>query len=365
MPSILEKCLRPNVQKLVAYQSARGTAKAADDILLLDAAENPYCPFDGDAEWSAFQTLNRYPEPQPSGVVGKLATLYHTKPENLLLTRGSEEGIRLLLQAFCVPAKDSILICPPTFAMYPIEAAIHDVALVRVPRLGDDFGHLDKEGMMAAVNGATESHVKIVFICNPGNPASTLIPFAEIEGIIRALQDDCMVVIDEAYIDFADEDSFVSLMDTYPNLIILRTLSKGYGLAGLRLGAIVASAECIGYLKRLTAAYPVPRATQILAEEALSLTRQEKMKIAQDRIKSERDRMISLLRTLPSVKVVFDSQANFLCVVVSDAQKCVEHFAKNGITIRNRSANIPNALNIAIGLPEQNDKVLEAFQSFL
>lgn len=361
MSAVVEKCVRPNVKNLVAYQSARSTAKGGDDLILLDAAENPYCPFGADEEWSDFQNLNRYPAPQPDEVLSVLSSVYQTKPENMIITRGSEEGIRLLLQTFCVPSVDKILLCPPTFGLYAIEANIHDTKMVNVPRVGDNFNHLDVAKVIAT---AKEQQTKIIFICNPGNPSSTSVPVSEVEDIVRGSIDDSIVVIDEAYIDFASHETCVGFIDKYPNVVILRTLSKGFGLAGLRSGAIISLPEIIGYIKRLTLAYPVPRSTALLTVEALSPARIDYMRDAQQKIKSERARLITELSSCPSVRKVLPSDANFLCVITDDAAKLVAHFATRGINIRNRSAAIPNAVNIAIGLPAQNGKVIEAFQTF-
>lgn len=353
--SIIERLVRSNIRTLKPYQSARGTATAAEDLLLLDAAENPYSPFEGEAEFP--ELLNRYPEPQPIALRERLAELYGVEREQIVLTRGSEEGIRLILQVFCTPAKDAILICPPTFGLYPIEAAIHDVRMVKIPRLGEDAALLDSAAIVRAAQDP-DSGIKMVFICNPGNPASTSLPVQQIEDLLQDLVETCMVVIDEAYIEFAGHTSFVRLLSKYPNLIVLRTLSKSFGLAGLRCGAIIGSSEITRYLRSLIAAYPVPRSTCSLALAALEPERIKRMQDYQSRIKSERSRLYPLLTECSGVTRVLPSDTNFFCVIVAKPEQAVRTFFEAGILVRDRSAAIPGALSIAIGTPEQNDQVL-------
>jgi histidinol-phosphate aminotransferase len=246
--------------------------------------------------------------------------------------------------------------------MYAIEAGIHDTDMIKIPRLGDDFNHLDIEKIVTHAQNS-DNHVKMIFICNPGNPSSTSIPPHEVEQIIQSTQENCMVVVDEAYIDFASHASFVELVQQYPNLIILRTVSKGYGLAGLRCGTIIANSETIAFLKRLTAAYPVPQSTEICGVAALSTEGIAYMQDKQRLIKQERSRLLSALSSIPAIQRIFPSDANFLCLQVRDAAQCVIHFANHGIVIRNRSAAIPNTVNIAIGTAEQNDKVINALKT--
>lgn len=361
MPQIIEKLVRDNVKALKAYASARSTMKAGDDIALLDAAENPYSPFDNDDN-SVLKNMNRYPEPQPAALLSGLSSLYGVNTQNIISTRGSEEAIRLLIQLFCDPQKDAMITCPPTFGMYPIEAQIHDIENIQIPRLGEFHNELDMEAIKSAAKDP-EKHAKIIMICNPGNPASTALPVTQVTELIEALTDDCMIVIDEAYIEFAGHPSFTAMIEDNPHLIVLRTLSKSYGLAGLRCGSILAHEDVIGYLKKIIAAYPVPRST---AEIAVSALQKEQLKYMQDKqteIISERNRMIQQIKeSTPNVSV-FPSSSNYLCVEVQDVNKAVQTFLNQNVLIRDRSSAIKNAINIAVGNKEQNDKTIEILKS--
>lgn len=359
MSQIIDRLVRENIKSMKAYASARSTAKAMDNLLLLDAAENPWSPFEDGAE--CFHNLNLYPEPQPADLLRKFSGLYGVPADNILITRGSEEAIRLLLQTFCDPRKDAIITCPPTFAMYPIEAQIHDITNIKIPRTGDLADRLSVDQVVKTATDQTQ-HVKIVFICNPGNPSSTSLPVEEVKTLIRELSDCAMVVIDEAYIEFADHPSFATLLSGHPNLIILRTLSKSYGLAGLRCGCVLAHEQVIASMKKIIAAYPVPRPTQVIAAKALSTEAIERMKGRQGDLKRERDRMVEALKDCPGIKRIYPSTTNFLCVEVPDVQKCLKVFRDLNILIRDRSAAIPHAVNIAVGPREQNDRVIKILE---
>ncbi len=351
MDNVIDRLVRPNVKNLAPYQSARGTVQG--DLLFMDAAENPWSPFEG-------SELNRYPSPQPIELLTAFGNLYGAQAENIAVTRGSEEGIRLLLQTFTTPGKDKILTCPPTFAMYKTEAAVHDVEIVTVPRLGTSHDVLDVDGVVAKIDA--DAAIKLVFLCNPGNPSSTALPVAQVETLLERLRDKCIVVIDEAYIEFADHPSFVTRLGAYPNLVILRTLSKSYGLAGLRCGCIVASAQVIQYVKRIIAPYPVPRPVIEIALKALEKSALSRMQEKQVVLKHNREYMKSALAAFTCIEKIYPSQTNFLCVVVKDAEKCVQFFRERGISIRNRSAAIPGAVNIAVGTVDQNEKILAIFR---
>jgi histidinol-phosphate aminotransferase len=358
---VYDRLVRPNIKNMKPYASARGTAKSMQDFTFLDAGENPYCPFGDDEDGVQYiNPINRYSEPQPFSLLEKFARLYGTNSENILISRGSEEAIRLLMQLFCVPQKEALITCPPTFAMYPIEAVIHDVENIEIPRLGEFYDHLD---VTAICEQGKKPHVKTIFICNPGNPSSTAISNGEIEQVIQELQDDCMIVVDEAYIDFSKDETFVSKIEQYPNLIVMRTLSKSYGAAGLRCGTTIAHPQVINYLRCIMSAYPVPRPVQNIAEAILSEPRVTEMQKKHQIIKDERDRMLAAVSQCSGVKRVFPSQANFLCVEVEDSPACVQLFRQHKIVIRDRGAGIPNTVNIAVGLKEENDHVLTVFDS--
>jgi histidinol-phosphate aminotransferase len=360
--SIVGQLVRQNIKELKAYKSARGTAKAMEGVLLLDAAENPFTPFDETPLAGTPADLNRYPEPQPVVLRETLAEMYGVQSSSIVLTRGSEEGIRLLLQVFCNPREDAIISCPPTFGMYPIESQVHDINNIQIPRKGEDFSSLDIEKIVATAKDAANK-VKMLFVCNPGNPASTSIPTDHIDSLIEELGSTCMVVLDEAYIEFAGHRSFASRIAKHPNVIVLRTLSKSYGLAGVRLGAIIGSAETADYVRKMIAAYPVPRSTLYFVEAALEKGRREFMLEKHALIKEERNRMVAALSSCSIAKQVLQSDANFLCVIVAEPAAVVSALREQGILVRDRSTAIPGALNVAVGTAEQNEKVIKAFQT--
>lgn len=355
MSSLIDRLVRPNVKNLAPYQSARGTVQGGNDLLFMDAAENPWAPFDG-------SNLNRYPAPQPADLLSSLGSLYGAEPANILITRGSEEAIRLVMQGFCTPGLDKILTCPPTFAMYASEAAVHDVENIRVPRMGECFDALNIDGIMEKIHETPNT--KIIFLCNPGNPSSTALPVSQVEELLQRTKDRCLVVVDEAYIEFAGHDSFVRRMKDFPHLVVLRTLSKSYGLAGLRCGCAVADPQVISYLRRIIAPYPLPWPVIEIALKALEPSALARMREKQDILKQEREYLLTALRSCPSIERVYPSQTNFICLSVQDAAVCVQHFKDNGVIIRNRSAAIPGAVNIAIGTAEQNARTIDLFKKF-
>jgi histidinol-phosphate aminotransferase len=352
--SLAERLMRPNVKKLTPYQSARGTVLGSDDLLFMDAAENPWAPFEG-------SNLNRYPAPQPADLLSALGKLYGVGTDQILATRGSEEAIRLLLQAFCSPGRDKILTCPPTFAMYTSEAAVHDVENVRVPRLGEFHDTIDMEAVMRTIDRTPA--IKMIFLCNPGNPSSIVLPAAQIETLLKETRDRCLVAVDEAYIEFADHESFTTKLASHPNLVILRTLSKSYGLAGLRCGCAVASPEIIACLKRIIAPYPLPVPTIEIALCALQPEALMRMQEKQEILKQEREFLKSALQSCTLIRKIYPGKANFLCLVVRDAEACVRYFKDNGVIIRNRSAAIPESVNIAVGMRGQNEKTIALFKT--
>lgn len=359
---LIDRLVRHNVKTLTPYKSARSTVKGSEDLMFMDAAENPFSPFADNDELSGFPDLNRYPEPQPSKVIQKFAALYGVKNENILVSRGSEEGIRLLLQVFCEPRQDSILTCPPTFAMYTTETAIHDVENVKVPRIGTFHDRLDLDKIGQILEERAD--IKMIFLCNPCNPASTSLAVQDVEALLKMTADRCIVVVDEAYIEFAAHPSFAAKLDQHKNLVVLRTLSKAYGLAALRCGCILAAPEIISYISRITAPYPVPLQTAIIAEKALSSQAVKYMQDKQAYLKEEREYLKSKLPACKAVKKLYPSQANFLCVVVEDSAACVAHFKAHGIVVRDRSAMLPNAVNIAVGTRAQNEKIIAAMETF-
>lgn len=357
--SLADQLVRPNIKAMQSYQSARDTMSDNPDFLFLDAAENPYCPFDLEEGAARIaQNLNRYPNPQPEACKTLLAQKFHVSEEQLLMSRGSEEAIRLLIQVFCRPSQDQILLCPPTFGLYQIEAALHDVSCVTVPRIGADLNQLQTEKIIELCKDS-QKNIKLIFLCNPGNPASTPLDPVQITQLLDALSEECLIVVDEAYIDFCPQTSFAAKLHEYPNLIVLRTLSKSYGLAGLRIGATLANPDILTYLDRMMAIYPFARSTATLIEESLSPKRQEFMEQNRQDLLEERTRLLEAFKKISFVSKVFPSETNFICLQVENAQEFVKQLAEKNIIIRDRSNAIANSVNIAVGTKTQNDFLLD------
>lgn len=343
---------RAEIRALQPYSSAR--MEAAGGELLLNANESAWPPT-GDHGLGC----NRYPEPQPAALVAALARLYGVRREQLLVGRGSDEAIDLLVRAFCRAGRDAILIQPPTFGMYAVCARIQDAGVVEVP-LRDDFS-LDVDAVLAALTGA----VKLVFVCTPNNPAGSVVPRADIERLAQALADRALLVVDEAYVEFADEGSVTGLLDRYDNLAVLRTLSKAWALAGARIGSLLAHPEVIALLRRIMPPYPLPLPSVDAALLALSGWGQANAQAHIGVVRTERARMRTALAVLPGVRAVLPTQANFLTVRFDDAGAAYRCLFDVGIVVRDvrRYPGLGDALRITVGTPAENDRVLAALAS--
>ena len=252
--------VRPDILALAAYSSARKESKGGR--VWLDANENPETP-------SAHKPLlNRYPEPQPADLVAQLATLYGVAPAQVLVTRGSDEGIDLLLRTFCRAGQDAILITPPTYGMYVVAAGIQGARTVTVPLIRDKLFALDTLAVFSAVKA--DPLIKLVFLCSPNNPTGQLLGRDIVIQLTRLLLGRAIVVVDEAYVDFAIQSSLANVIPANPNLVVLRTLSKAHGLAGARVGTTIADPALIAVLQKVIAPYPVP--TPVLQAALAALT---------------------------------------------------------------------------------------------
>ena len=338
---------RKNVRELTPYLSARRLGGNGD--VWLNANEYPTA-----VEFQlSQQTLNRYPECQPKAVIENYAQYAGVKPEQVLVSRGADEGIELLVRAFCEPGKDAILYCPPTYGMYKVAAAINDVPMREVP-LEPDFS-LDERKLLAATDGDT----RLLLLCSPNNPTGNCFPRAQIERIVRTFPG--IVVLDEAYIDFADTPGLLGELDRFPNLIILQTLSKAWGMAGLRLGLAFAQEEIVETLSRVKYPYNINVITQRAVLERLETSIDGQVA----EIVSERERVAEALRTLPAVRKIYPSQANFLLARFDDPRGVYERLIGEGIIVRDRSrvAGCEGCLRITIGTPAQNDRLIETLKN--
>ncbi|WP_266182557.1 histidinol-phosphate transaminase [Dyella humicola] len=342
---------RPEIRAMQPYSSAR--MEASGGKIMLNANESAWAP-PGDHGLGC----NRYPDPQPQALLDALAALYGLRSSQVLVGRGSDEAIDLLVRAFCRAGQDAIAIQPPTFGMYAVCARIQNAAVVEVP-LSPSFA-IDVDVLLAALPPA----VKLVFVCTPNNPTGQLVAQAEVVRLAQALAGRALLVVDEAYIEFADAASVASLINRFDNLAVLRTLSKAWALAGARIGSLLANEEVIGLLRRIIPPYPLPLPCVDLALQALSERGQAMAGEHIQVVRQQRQRMAAALAALPGVRQVLPSQANFLAVRFDDAAAAHERLLRDGIVVRDvrRYPQLGDALRITIGTPEENDRVLTVLQ---
>jgi histidinol-phosphate aminotransferase len=343
---------RPEIRAMQPYSSAR--MEASGGQIWLNANESSWLP-EGDTGVGC----NRYPEPQPSALIDALTELYGVHREQLLVGRGSDEAIDLLVRAFCRAGQDAILIQPPTFGMYSVCARIQNAHVVEVA-LKSDFT-LDVDALLAAVTPA----VKLVFICTPNNPTGQIVPRADIERLAQALSGRALLIVDEAYIEFSDADSAIELIYRHENLAVLRTLSKAWALAGARIGSLLASAEVIALLRRIIAPYPLPLPCVAAALSALSTVGQQSAREHLAVIREQRDVMQKALVRLAGVREVLPSHANFVAVRFDDPGAAYQRLLAAGIVVRDvrRYPNLDDALRITIGTPQENARVLDVLKA--
>lgn len=335
--------VRKNILNMKPYSSARDEFKGIADVYL-DANENPYP-----------SSYNRYPDPLQFRVKEEICKTINTTVSQIFLGNGSDEAIDLLIRAFCEPNKDSILITDPTYGMYSVCAEVNAVNVQRV-LLTPDFD-IDLTTFPKTFDAST----KITFLCSPNNPTGNLLSREKIIEVLKRFYG--LVVIDEAYIDFANSKSFVEELATYPNLVILQTFSKAWGLAGLRLGLCFASETIISILNKIKHPYNISGKTQELVLEALK--NRYKKDIWVEEILQEREKLQQELQTISVVEQVFPSDANFVLVRITNAHGVYEYLIRKGIIVRDRSSIIlcHNCLRITVGTAEENIKLLEALKT--
>jgi histidinol-phosphate aminotransferase len=339
---------RPDILTLQPYQHAAWQPT-------LDRMHANEMPWRASHDASA-AGLNRYPEPQPRELIEHLANLYGVAPQNLLVGRGSDEGIDLLVRTFCRAGVDSVLICPPTFGMYKVSARIQGAGVIEVPLLKEQGFALDAK----AVAAACQPNVKLVFLCTPNNPTGNVVERRTLEALCEQLGERAVVVVDEAYIEFTECASLVSELARFPNLVILRTLSKAFALAGARCGVVLAHHDIIEVLSRVITPYALPTST---IEAVLSFTDAAHCAESQRRIQSmreERSRLRDYLQRLPLIRRVWPSEANFLLVECTDADRVLHAAMAAGLIIRDPRSqpSLANCLRISLGTPEQNARLI-------
>jgi len=349
--------VRPEILALAPYSSARKESKGGR--VWLDANENPKTPAATlPSEALAKEgrlNLNRYPEPQPVDLIATLAALYRVAPAQCLVTRGSDEGIDLLLRTFCRAGQDAILITPPTYGMYVVAAGIQNARVVTVPLIRERNFALDADALLRAVG----PEVKLVFLCSPNNPTGGLLDRAAVMKVVSTLATRAIVAVDEAYVDFSGQPSLAAEITSHPNLVILRTLSKAYGLAGARVGTTIADPAVIAILQKVIAPYPVPApvlkaALAALTPDGLAAARDSVLQLT-----AERARLLTALPQLPAVKRVWPSDANFILIEVADSAKTMTAGRAAGIVWRDRSKDVPHTIRLTVGTADENNQTLE------
>lgn len=338
MRKTINDLLRDNIKKLTSYQSARDEFSGTANIYL-DANENPFPAL-----------YNRYPDPHQKELKLELSKINNVVPSNVFIGNGSDEIIDLLIRAFCKPGKDSIVTLSPSYGMYDVSAAVNDVEVIKY-KLDSNF-NMDASQLLKACTKDT----KIIFLCSPNNPSGNAFPLEDILFLIDNFEG--IVAVDEAYIDFCENDSLVAHIKTYTNLIVMQTLSKAFGCAALRVGMAFADKEMIAVLNKIKPPYNVNGLSQIKAIDVLK--NQAAIKDNINEILNQRSYLAVSLTAYKEVLKVYPSQANFLLVKVLDANKLYNYMISKGIVIRNRHGqwNCDNCVRITIGTAEENQTLL-------
>ncbi len=334
--------IRENIKKMRPYASARSEfSEVSKAMTYLDANENP------------FETgLNRYPDPQQLTLKGVLAEQKGLQIENLLLGNGSDEVLDLIFRVFCEPNKDNVITLPPTFGIYDVLANTNAIENRKVV-LNADF-----QPNIEAVLKVADANSKLLFICSPNNPTGNTIASKKVEDLLNSFNG--LVVIDEAYIDFSSDESWLSRLEEFPNLIVTQTLSKAYGLAGVRLGICYASNEIIAALNKIKLPYNINELTQQRALGRVLKVKEVNNEIT--RILTEKNKLLKALIEVGFIKKIYPSDANFILVKVDDANKRYQQLLDKGIVLRNRTTQVllENCLRITVGTEEDNEKLLKA-----
>ena len=335
----LNNLIRKNIKAMKPYSSARDEFKDLKaDMVFLDANENPF-----------ETTLNRYPDPQQTALKELISKQKELPINQVLLGNGSDEVLDLIVRAFCEPNQDSILTLPPTYGMYGVLAQLNSIENIEVP-LSKDF-NINVDQVLKQVKPST----KLLFICSPNNPSGNIMDVNAVTRLLKAF--DGLVVIDEAYIDFTTIESWTQRLNTFPNLMVTQTLSKAYGLAGIRLGTCYASKEIIAVLNKIKPPYNINSLTQQAAIEALQ---NNEVSEQVSSILREREKLANALASCFFVKKIYPSDANFILIKVDDANKRYDELLRHGIVIRNRTTQLgcENCLRISLGTPAENKQLL-------
>lgn len=345
--------LREDLRDFAGYASAR--MQAVEARVRLDANESPWAgAADGQAQ------LRAYPEPQPPALVAALARLYDVAAERVLATRGSDEGIDLLLRATCFPGRGAIVTTPPTFGMYAVCARLHGARVLEVPLL--DVGDGFRADLQAVGDAALDARARLVFLCSPGNPTGDLVPLAGIAALAERLSGEALVVVDEAYGEYSGAASAATLPQAADNIVVLRTLSKAHALAGARIGCAIAPPMVAAALRRCQAPYPLPAPSVAAGLAALAPEAVARTRTRAQRIREARERLAARLRELPAVRRVDASAGNFLLLRLADPDAALARLRAAGIAVRDMRAapGLGDAVRATVGTARQNAALIAA-----
>lgn len=351
----IEKLACKRVQELTPYQSARRIG--GNGRIYLNANENPSSlTYTIDSN-----SFNRYPECQPQEILDAYAKYAGVKSEQVMVSRGSDEAIGLLVRAFCEVGQDNILICPPTYGMYSIAAETNGVGVITVPPQ-ENF----QPDAIAIKKAFDENSVKVIFFCSPNNPTGTIIEQPILEEILNYVKDKALVVVDEAYIEFSPENSMVKLLGKYENLVITRTLSKAFALAGLRCGFTIAKPEIIAMLLKVIDPYPICDPVAQVAIAALQESYLNKMKSSVAELNNIRNKFSKECEQLPYVKKVYQSNGNYVLIEFDDGEKYFSEMKKQGFILRdfNDKPRLKNSVRVTIGSAQEMDELIKAMKEF-
>jgi histidinol-phosphate aminotransferase/imidazoleglycerol-phosphate dehydratase/histidinol-phosphatase len=349
----LDNLIRPDLRALAAYSSARTEAGGFVPIIAIDANESPWPPF---GSISKLCQPNRYPEPQPVALVQRLADVYGVNADQILVGRGSDDMIDVLIRLFCEAGKDQILVCPPTFSAYKVYASIQGASVVSVPLSKNDW-QLDVPAILKAYTPQT----KLIFIPSPNAPMGHMMRREDIVVLCQKCAEKCMIVLDEAYVEFTDQPrGMLDDLKTYPNLVILRTMSKAHALAGERIGCVIGLPQLAAHLRKVIAPYPLTQSSICAALDALTpnglIQSAERRRV----LVAERERMAQLLPQSEWIVKIYSSVTNYLLVQTKDSAGFLKHLRGFGVLPRNRHTDIPNTVRLSIGMPEENNTVLQS-----
>lgn len=336
----IERWTRPNIRSLVPYSSAKDEYSGSD-ALFLDANENP------------FGTYNRYPDPQQRKLKTVLAKQSNISPEQVFIGNGSDEVIDLLLRIFCEPGTDRIATFSPTYGMYDVSACIHNIEVVKVP-LDSNFD-IVKTDISPILS---DNRIKVLFLCSPNNPTGNNLNTEKMLELISSFQG--IVCVDEAYIEFSDQESLVRWIEKFDNLVVTRTMSKARGLAGARIGYAFASSTIIELLNKVKPPYNVSEPNQIKALK--TLLDESSYQSNRNLILEERNKLVVALKQLKIVRMIYPTDANFVLVEVDNADRRYLDLLNKKIIVRNRSKQIPNTLRITVGTPRENQQLIKALK---